>query len=412
MKKKVIVLGSGLVGAPISVDLAKDSHFEVTAVDIDEDSLKSLKKGKYPIKTTREDLSKQEKVRELVKPYDIVVSAVPGFLGFQTLKAVIEAKKNVVDIAFFSEDPFLLDKLAKRNGVTAIVDCGVAPGMSSILVGRVDQLLDETHSVVIYVGGLPEIREWPYEFRAGFSPIDVIEEYIRPARYIENGRLIVKPALSDPELIYFPGIGTLEAFNTDGLRTLATTISAPNMKEKTLRYPGHVEKVAILRETGFFNKDKITINGAKISPLDLTARLLFPKWKLNRNDRDITVMKLIVVGKKAEKKLRYTYELMDRHDSSTNTHSMARTTGYTATLALRMVAQGLYKRKGVSAPEFIGQQPECVKFMLKGLKERGVFYKESIETIVDEKLSNISVSNSLLPGFDFVRTRHSRVNRS
>ncbi len=386
MKKKVIVLGSGLVGAPISVDLAKDSHFEVTAVDIDEDSLKSLKKGEYPIKTVREDLSKQEKVRELVKPYDIVVSAVPGFLGFQTLKAVIEAKKNVVDIAFFSEDPFLLDVLAKRNGVTAIVDCGVAPGMSSILVGRVDQLLDETHSVVIYVGGLPEVREWPYEFRAGFSPIDVIEEYIRPARYIENGRLIVKPALSDPELIHFPGIGTLEAFNTDGLRTLAKTISAPNMKEKTLRYPGHIEKVAMLRETGFFDKDKITINGAKIRPLDLTARLLFPKWKLNENDRDITVMKLIVVGKKAEKKLRYTYELMDRHDSSTNTHSMARTTGYTATLALRMVAQGLYKRKGISAPELIGQLPKCVKFMLSGLKERGIFYKESIETIVDEKL--------------------------
>ncbi len=395
MKKKVIVLGSGLVGAPISVDLAKDSHFDVTAVDIDEDSLKSLKKEKYPIKTTREDLSKPEKVRELVKPYDIVVSAVPGFLGFQTLKAVIEAKKSVVDIAFFSEDPFSLDVLAKRNGVTAIVDCGVSPGMSSIFIGHVDQLLDETLSVVIYVGGLPEVREWPYEFKAGFSPIDVIEEYIRPARYIENGRLIVKPALSDPELIHFPGIGTLEAFNTDGLRTLVTTISAPNMKEKTLRYPGHVEKVAMLRETGFFDKEKITINGAKIRPLDLTARLLFPKWKLNKNDRDITVMKLIVVGKKAENKLRYTYELMDRHDSSTNTHSMARTTGYTATLALRMIVQGLYRRTGISAPEFIGQLPECVEFMLKGFKERGIFYTESIETIVDEKLKQGSGRHTL-----------------
>jgi len=385
-KTKIIVLGSGLVGAPMCVDLAKESHFEVTAVDIDIDSLKSLKKGNYLIKTIQDDLSKTEKVRELIKPYDVVISAVPGFMGFQTLKAVIEAKKNVIDIAFFSEDPFLLDVLAKRNEVTAVVDCGVAPGMSSILVGHVNQLLDETHNVMIYVGGLPEVREWPYEFKAGFSPIDVIEEYIRPARYVENGRLVVKPALSEPELIHFPGVGTLEAFNTDGLRTLATTISAPNMKEKTLRYPGHIEKMAVLRETGFFDKDKITINGAKIRPLDLTARLLFPKWKLNGNDKDITIMKLIVEGKKAEKKLCYTYELLDRHDSSTNTHSMARTTGYTATLVLRMIAQGLYKRQGVSAPEFIGQQPECVHYVLSGLKDRGVVYKETIEVIEDEKL--------------------------
>lgn len=385
-KTKIIVLGSGLVGAPMCVDLAKESHFEVTAVDIDIDSLKSLEKGNYLIKTIQDDLSKTEKVRELIRPYDVVISAVPGFMGFQTLKAVIEAKKNVIDIAFFSEDPFLLDVLAKRNEVTAVVDCGVAPGMSSILVGHVNQLLDETHNVMIYVGGLPEVREWPYEFKAGFSPIDVIEEYIRPARYVENGRLVVKPALSEPELIHFPGVGTLEAFNTDGLRTLATTISAPNMKEKTLRYPGHIEKMAVLRETGFFDKDKITINGAKIRPLDLTARLLFPKWKLNGNDKDITIMKLIVEGKKAEKKLRYTYELLDRHDSSTNTHSMARTTGYTATLVLRMIAQGLYKRQGVSAPEFIGQQPECVHYMLSGLKDRGVVYKETVEIIEDEKL--------------------------
>ena len=385
-KTKIIVLGSGLVGAPMCVDLAKESRFEVTAVDIDIDSLKSLKKGNYLIKTIQDDLSKTEKVRELIKPYDVVISAVPGFMGFQTLKAVIEAKKNVIDIAFFSEDPFLLDVLAKRNEVTAVVDCGVAPGMSSILVGHVNQLLDETHNVMIYVGGLPEVREWPYEFKAGFSPIDVIEEYIRPARYVESGRLVVKPALSEPELIHFPGVGTLEAFNTDGLRTLATTISAPNMKEKTLRYPGHIEKMAVLRETGFFDKDKITINGAKIRPLDLTARLLFPKWKLNGNDKDITIMKLIVEGKKAEKKLRYTYELLDRHDSSTNTHSMARTTGYTATLVLRMIAQGLYKRQGVSAPEFIGQQPECVHYVLSGLKDRGVVYKETVEIIEDEKL--------------------------
>ncbi len=393
-KTKIIVLGSGLVGAPMCVDLAKERHFEVTAVDINRDSLKNLEKGNTLIKTIRADLSKTEKLKELIKPYDLVISAVPGYMGFQTLKAVIEAKKNVVDIAFFAEDPFLLDILAKRNDVTAVVDCGVAPGMSSILVGHVHQLLDVTHDVLIYVGGLPEVREWPYEFKAGFSPIDVIEEYIRPARYIANGRMVVKPALTEPELIHFPEVGTLEAFNTDGLRTLATTISAPNMKEKTLRYPGHIEKMAVLRETGFFDKNKIAVNGARIRPLDLTARLLFPKWKLNENERDLTVMKLIVEGKKADQNLRLTYDLLDRHDSSTNTHSMARTTGYTATLVLRMISQGLYKRKGVSAPEFMGQQPECVDFMLRGLKDRGIIYTETVATLEESGLEQGTVMRS------------------
>ena len=247
-----IVLGSGLVGAPMCIDLAKEYDFEVTAVDINRASLKSLEEENLLIMTTQVNLSQAETVRELVGPYDFVLSAVPGYMGFQTLKAVIKAKKNVVDISFFPEDPFLLDPVAKNNNVTVVADCGVAPGMSNILVGHVHRLLDETHNVLIYVGGLPEVREWPYEFKAGFSPIDVIEEYIRPARYIENGQLVIKPALSEPEPIHFPEVGTLEAFNTDGLRTLATTISAPNMKEKTLRYPGHVEKIATLRETGLF----------------------------------------------------------------------------------------------------------------------------------------------------------------
>jgi lysine 6-dehydrogenase len=176
------------------LDLSKDPDFVVTSVDINRDALKSLKKKNRLIKTIPFDLSKAEKVRDLVRPYDLVISAVPEYMGFQTLKAVIEVKKNVVEIAFFAEDPFLLDELALKHDVTALVDCGVAPGMSSILIGHVHQLLDEMHNVLIYVGGLPEVREWPYEFKAGFSPIDVIQEYIRPARYIANGRLVVKPA--------------------------------------------------------------------------------------------------------------------------------------------------------------------------------------------------------------------------
>jgi len=377
---KIIVLGAGLVGGPMAVDLAKDPRFEVTLTDRDPASLVELG-AKFPIQTLQRDLSDPVTIHDLVKDYDIVLNALPGFMGYNTFKAVIEAGRNIVDIAFFIEDPFQVDEIAKKNKVIAIMDCGVAPGMCNILIGYANHMLDETEEVLYFVGGLPEIREWPYEYKAVFSPVDVIEEYTRPARYIENGILVTRPALSDPELMNFPGIGTLEAFNTDGLRSLAFTVKAKNMKEKTLRYPGHIAKMSLLRETGFFNQDPVEINGQKIRPIDMTAKLLFPLWKLKPGEVDITVMKVIVKGKKGDKTLQYTWDLFDKYDPVTAIHSMARTTGYTATVAVRMIADGLYTRKGVSVPEFIGQDPACVKYMIEGLKERDVIYKETINEL-------------------------------
>ena len=376
----VLVLGCGLVGRPMALDLANEESFNVTVADL---NLKNLKKipAALPIKKMQKDLSNPDQLKSLLKKTDIVVNAVPGFMGFNTLKEIIKAKKNVVDIAFFPENPFELDELAKQNNVTAVVDCGVAPGMSNLLAGYVNTILDKTETILIYVGGLPVVREFPYEYKAGFSPIDVIEEYTRPARYIENGKLVIRPALSDPEFLNFDEVGTLEAFNSDGLRTLADTLTAPNMKEKTLRYPGHIEKMRVLRESGFFSQDEIEINGIKIKPIDFTSKLLFPMWELKEGDEEFTVMKIIVEGEKDKKKVRYTYNLLDRHDKKTNIHSMARTTGYTATTMVRLLAKGMFDQKGICPPEFIGQKSECVDFVLNGLKDRGVIYHQVIETL-------------------------------
>ncbi len=376
---KVIVLGSGLIGAPMAVDLAKELNYQVSVADFSQKSLDNIKQDN--ILKINIDLSKPENVKELVKDFDFVVNAVPGFMGYQTLKAIIESGKNAIDIAFFPEDPFTLDALAKEKDVTVIMDYGVAPGMSNVLIGYADSLLDETLSAIIYVGGLPKVREWPYEYKAVFSPVDVIEEYTRPARYVENNTLVTRPALTDPELHYFAGAGTLQSFNSDGLRTLAETIKAPNLKEKTLRYPGHIDIMAVLRETGFFSKEEIEINGTMIRPLDFTAKLLFPKWKMKEGDEDITVMRVTIEGKKDGKLMRFTYDLFDEFDKETKTHSMARTTGYNATVGVRMVADGIYTQKGVSAPEFVGKNHQAVNYMLNGLKERGVIYHETIEEI-------------------------------
>jgi len=369
---KMIVLGCGLIGRPMAVDLASETGYEIAIVDRNQEALAALAIDHPNITTIHCDLGNPENIGPLIADHDLVINAVPGSMGFQTLRAIIDAGKDVVDIAFYPDNPFDLDALAKEKGVTAIVDCGVAPGMSNLLIGHVHKQLDRTDSILIYVGGLPEVRHWPFEYRAVFSPMDVIAEYTRPARYVENSTLVTRPALSDPELIDFPGVGTLEAFNTDGLRTLADTIDAPNMKEKTLRYPGHIEKMFFLREAGFFGEDPVQIDGHPVRPIDLTAELLFPQWQMEDGEIDITVLRIIIEGEQAGEARRVVYNLFDRADPATKTHSMARTTGYTATVAARMLAQGLYTEKGISPPELVGRFDECVEFMLEGLSHRGL----------------------------------------
>ena len=377
--KQITILGAGLVGFPIALDLSKDTQFDVTLCDIRKDRLDSIHE-KYGIKTIQADLSEAATIRQLINKADFVVSAVPGFLGFQTLKVIIEEGKNVADIAFFPEDLFELEELAAKKGVIAVSDIGVAPGMSNLLTGYGSSLLDKTEKVRIFVGGLPKQRQLPFEYRAPFSPIDVIEEYTRPARFIREGRLVEMPALSEPEYLEFSGIGTLEAFNSDGLRSLIRTIDCPDMIEKTLRYPGHIGKIKLLQEIGFFSAEKVNVNGQMIRPIDLTTQLLFPMWEL-KDEQDLTVMQVVVEGIKDNRRTRYTWELADQFDPASGIHSMARTTGYTATAAVRLITSGLYKRRGISAPEFIGFEPACVDFMLKDLAKRGVIYREKIETL-------------------------------
>jgi lysine 6-dehydrogenase len=377
---KILVLGAGLVGGPMALDLTRNGEFDVTSADLSAEALARLS-GVAGITTVKADLDNPEVLKSLVMQHDLVISAVPGFMGFRTLERIIECGKNVVDIAFFPEDMFLLNSKAKEMHVTAICDIGVAPGMSNVLIGYGASMLDTLEKGITYVGGLPLIRTWPFEYKAVFSPIDVIEEYTRPARYIDGGRLVVREALSDAELINFPNIGTLEAFNSDGLRTLATTVKGDFMIEKTLRYKGHIEKMAVLRDTGFFDKEPILINGVMISPLEFTSRLLFPKWKLQEGEEDLTVMQVITEGMKDGIRHRYTWDLYDRFDKETGIHSMARTTGYTATAVARLLAQGMYTSKGVSAPEFLGKDASTVRFLLDRLNERGVVYTETHITV-------------------------------
>lgn len=370
MKKKVIVLGAGLVGKAIALDLAK--RFDVTSIDINEEALQTLQRS--GVATQKIDITDGRSLSKAIEPFDLVVGAVPGFLGLQTARTVIEAGRNMVDISFFPEDPFQLDDLAKKKNVTIITDCGVAPGMGNIILGYHNKRM-KIDSYECLVGGLPVVREWPYEYKAVFSPIDVIEEYIRPARYVQHKSVIVKEALSDPELIHFEGVGTLESWNSDGLRSLIKTMpNIPNMIEKTLRYPGCIEYLRVLRESGFFSYEEVEVKGMKVRPIDVTAKLLFPKWKLKPGEEEFTVMRIRIEGEENGKPKKYEYNLLDRTEKSTNTLSMARTTGYTCTAAVNLVLDEKFTRKGISPPEFLGEEEEHFKFVVDYLKERGVNY--------------------------------------
>jgi saccharopine dehydrogenase-like NADP-dependent oxidoreductase len=376
----VIVIGAGMVGSAIAIDMS--GKHRVTLTDLSQDVLKNVKQKCNDLTIRQLDATNKADLKKNIKQHDLVICAVPGFIGFQTLRSIIEAEMNVIDISFFPENALALDALAKEKKVTAIVDCGVAPGMDNIILGYYNEIMKLTDFECL-VGGLPKIKKWPFCYKAPFSPIDVIEEYTRPARYVENGEEVVREPLTDCEYIEFDKIGTLESFNSDGLRSIIHTMPhILNMKEKTLRYPGHVEYIKVLKESGFFGSEKIEVNGKMISPLDVTSKILFNEWKLGETEEEITVMRITLKGVNANRqKEELVYNLYDEYCSETKTSSMARTTGYTATAAANLFLDGLFNEKGVFPPELVGRHKVCFDYFLKYLEDRNIHYKKSTRLI-------------------------------
>ena len=266
-----------MVGSAMAVDLSKNNNLFLA--DYDLEALKKIKSKNPHIHIFQLDVTDEESLARWIEPADIVLLAVPGFLGYNALKTIINSGKNVVDISFSPENVLDLSPLAKEKGVTVIVDAGVAPGIPNYLLGYWDAQLN-IESFEYYVGGLPKNPQPPFNYKAPFSPIDVIEEYTRPARMLIDHEVITEPALSDIKIMELQDVGELEAFNTDGLRSLLSTMNhIPNLKEKTLRYPGHAELMLDYRNKGLFDNDKIAE----------TSKKLFEEWKLDDNEIEIAV---------------------------------------------------------------------------------------------------------------------------
>jgi lysine 6-dehydrogenase len=377
---RVIVLGAGRVGEAIARDLAANGQFDLKVADVSQTALDRLA-AVDGLTTERADLAAPGEIKRVVGGYDLAVGAVPGPMGFATLGRIIEAGVSVVDISFFEEEPWPLNKLAMDRGVTAVMDCGVAPGSSSLIFGRAEASWERVDAFRCYVGGLPVARHWPYEYKAVFSPIDVIAEYTRPARLVKGGKVITKPALTEIEHLDFDEVGTLEAFNTDGLRTLLKTSKVPEMTEKTLRYPGHAERMKMLADIGYFSEKPIEVGGAMVRPIDIAEKLLIPAWRLGEGEMDLTVLRAEVEGVLRGRQVRRRYDMLDRYDREARITSMARTTGYTCTAMVNVIAKGLYSEPGLSPPELVGRDEACYDFIFDYLAARGVRFEVTEEDL-------------------------------
>ena len=379
MSQKIVVLGAGMVGSVIAEDL-HSSGFHITIVDINSSPLKRIAEhSNGAINIHEADCSDVSAIQKIAQTADLVVGALPSWLGLNALKTVIELGKSYCDISFMSEDPRQCDDLAKEYGVTCVVDFGVAPGMSHLLCAHAVSLLDTCDSLDIAVGGLPVARDSVWDYKAPFSPRDVIEEYLRPARLVENGKIVIRPALSDIELVDLPTIGQLEAFNSDGLRTLCDTLEVPEMRERTLRYPGHAKIIQLLRDAGFFNSKSIFVSGQETIPLDFTAKILIDSWKYEQGEADLTVMRVEAKGAKDDKPMLIRWDLLDYYDAKSKQSSMGRTTAFPLTSIARMIIDGTINTPGVHPPEFFGNQQRVINRLFKDLEERNVRYIKTME---------------------------------
>jgi saccharopine dehydrogenase-like NADP-dependent oxidoreductase len=370
---EIVIWGAGRVGRGIAADLCRDGQHELTVVDASETALEQVRdRCEGELRTRCADLSDPAAARASAAEHDLVIGALASRLGMTALRAVIDAGRPYCDISFMEEDPLELDRAAREAGITAVVDCGVAPGLSHMLAQRSVDDLDRADRVTIYVGGVPRERRWPFEYKAGFAPRDVVAEYTRPVHLREHGRETVRPALASRELIDVEGIGTMEAFLTDGLRTLVRSLEVPNLAEKTLRYPGHAELMAVFREAGFFDEQPRRVGEVSVRPIDLFSELVFPLWSYRPGEADLTVMKVAVEGERRGAAVRDEWHLYDAYDPHTDTTSMARSTAYPCTAVARLLLDEQVPGPGVIPPERIAENPARLERVLTSLRERGV----------------------------------------
>ena len=377
---RLLSIGCGYIGSVLAEELIHGLDFEELIISDSgkekiEETAKKLGERVVPLQL---DISDYSNLLEVIENADLVIGLSPGRLGFNVMKACAEKKKDLVDLSFMAEDPFVFQKSASDAGVIIVPDCGVAPGLSNILIGRSSSQLDEVEDVSIFVGGLPQKPVPPLNYKVTWCVEDLFEEYTRKAKIIRNGKMVEVDALEGLEEIEFEGLGRFEAFFTDGVRTLHNTIKAENMWEKTLRYPGHAEKIKLIKKFGLLEKEPIA--SLNTSPWEFMIKF----WEENLSfieARDLVLMRIGVSGRKDSAKILYTYEMIDYFDERKNITAMGRSTAYTAFAVIKLIIEKRIAQKGVVPPEILGMDKKIFAEIRHILKERNLEIKEKTESI-------------------------------
>lgn len=343
---KIVVLGGGAQGRVIAADLARHRPQDaITVADLRDPAIA----GFANLRWQEADLALPAALVGLLAAHDLAVGALPSHLGMGAMRAAIEARRSLVDVSFCAENPLTLETEARRAGVSIVPDCGLAPGLSHLAVGRAAAVA-RPDEVIIDVGGVARDPSRPYGYVVTWSLPDLEEEYRRPARIVREGRPLSVPAFSERVVEEIPGIGAMEAFLTDGLRTLIDTLpGVPSMVERTLRWPGHV---------------------AAITPLLAAGRLveeLRARCTADPPD-DLVVLRVRVQSGDRTRELR----LVDRYDPATRLTAMARTTALTTAACADLAADGGLAPAGVHPLERVGADARRFEAIRAKLARNGV----------------------------------------
>jgi len=382
---KILILGMGLMGPTIAKDCSEDKKAEmVTGCDVDEIKLKAAKRyvDNKKFSTKKVDITNQEQLVAAMKGYDVVVNSTAAKFSMDVLKAAIQARVNVVDLAGggYPQVGEVYEEVEKV-GITAMPGCGVDPGLIDILCGQAMTYMDEVDEVNFACGGLPKDPKPPLEYKIVFGGTRMP---IRPGKVpmIVDGELKELDRYSEVEAIFVNDHQEMEAF-IDGfpssLLKLCQEKKVKNFRGKTIRYSGYVDKLMFLLDLGVIGNKPVKYQGREIVPVDFFHELIYPiiKFDEKAGDKDITVLLVRVTGKSEGKDIDVTYDMVDEYDEEHKMTSMAKTTGLTAAIIARMLAQGAVKKKGIQWPVRV-IRGELFEELLSSLMKRGVEITETI----------------------------------
>lgn len=359
------MLGGGIVGEGIAFAL-KEEH-QITVADHNAERLQYLKK-RLAVDVKKIDAGKDD-LSVLMKNYDMVSGALPGRLGMKVIREACKAGVNLVDNSFMEEDYYNLEKEVLDSNITVVPDSGVAPGLSNIIVGKIASQYEYLEDVDIKVGGLPERNIPPLGYKVVFSPLDTLDEYTRKVMIVKNWEVTEAEPGEGLEYFFVNNLGSMEAFYTNGLRSLIRNIRARNMVEKTIRFRGHLEKIKFLREMGLLEEKKIPVDKSLVSPKELLATLLLKNLSFPEVG-DILYMEIKATPHGMEEQV--TYSVYDKLDRKTGMSAMARTTGFTNASIVNLVSGNKIKEKGIVAPEIIAKNADNFTGIIEFLRKMGV----------------------------------------